>query len=290
MIRRALAILTVLASMPAAAEAPPARVVSVNLCTDQLALLIGAPGQVISVSSWAASERASMMVEAARALPLNDANAEEVYLMDPDLVLAGTFTRAASVGMMRRLGLRVELFPPVDTLEDLRAALARMGALLGREARAAEIAAAFDAVLAAEQARPGAAVPVTGAFYYQNNYTAGQGTLAHELMQAAGVGNLAAALGYRSVAKMPLEVLVMERPFLIRTVAISDADIGRSGETLAHPVMGAVESASGGTVVEDRWQVCGTPFVVETVRALVDAREGGGSGPGPAFTNETSPR
>ena len=41
-----------------AAQAAPVRVASVNLCTDQLAMLLAAPGQLASVSAWAARPQA----------------------------------------------------------------------------------------------------------------------------------------------------------------------------------------------------------------------------------------
>mgnify|MGYP006999250795 CR=1 FL=1 len=46
---------------------PPARVVSMNLCTDQLAMALAAPGQLISVSYIARDPRASAMAEEALA-------------------------------------------------------------------------------------------------------------------------------------------------------------------------------------------------------------------------------
>ncbi len=42
---------------------PPERVVSVNLCTDQLAMLLAAPGQLISVSHLASDPLSSSMVK-----------------------------------------------------------------------------------------------------------------------------------------------------------------------------------------------------------------------------------
>ena len=54
-------------------------------------------------------------------------------------------TRAA----LDRLGLTVETFPIETGFADIRANMTRMGALLGREARAAELVAAMDAALAA---------------------------------------------------------------------------------------------------------------------------------------------
>ena len=55
------------AAAPAVAVGrPPARVVSINLCTDQLALLLAAPGQLLSVS-WLSQDPQSSMLAAAAA-------------------------------------------------------------------------------------------------------------------------------------------------------------------------------------------------------------------------------
>jgi iron complex transport system substrate-binding protein len=40
---------------------PPRRVVSMNLCTDQLAMLVAAPGQLLSVSRIARDPRVSAL-------------------------------------------------------------------------------------------------------------------------------------------------------------------------------------------------------------------------------------
>ena len=47
------AVLAVALPAPARADTAPARVASLNLCTDQLAMLIAAPGQLVSIS-WLA--------------------------------------------------------------------------------------------------------------------------------------------------------------------------------------------------------------------------------------------
>ena len=98
-------------ALPAAAEAP-ARVVSMNLCTDQLAMLLAAPGQLQSVSHLARDPMSSTMVDEARAYPENRGGAEQIFLMHPDLVLAGSYTSLASVTLLRGLGVRVEQLEP----------------------------------------------------------------------------------------------------------------------------------------------------------------------------------
>ena len=261
-----------MASADYARAEPPVRVVSMNLCTDQLALLLAAPSQLISVSDWSARERASMMTAEARKLSLNGGLAEEVFTFAPDLVLAGGFTNRASVDMLRRLGLRVEVLPPARSLSEVRALIARVGALLGREAEAAALLEEFDASLAAARAEAAPLPPLSSAYYYPNSYTTGAGTLADDIMRAAGLDNAAAALGLRGAVKIPLEALVMQRPFLIETRYISGGEHGRSYETLTHPALRSLRAQRQGAVVEERWQICGTPFVLQAIDALIAAR------------------
>ncbi|HKU96622.1 MAG TPA: ABC transporter substrate-binding protein, partial [Vineibacter sp.] len=59
------------------ASEPPARVVSLNLCLDQLVLAVAAPGQVIAVSDVAQDPHLSAQWRAARALPAVHARVEE---------------------------------------------------------------------------------------------------------------------------------------------------------------------------------------------------------------------
>ena len=205
-------------------------------------------------------------------MPLNSGLAEEVYLMAPDLVLAGLFTREDSLRMLERLGVPVERFGLVRSLDDLAAALRRMGRLLGREARAEAVIAGFEGAMAEARAEAAALPRLEAAYYYQNSYTSGRGTLAAALMAEAGLDNLAARLGLQGAASLPLELLVTERPFLIRSASITISTVGRSGEGLKHPALEAMAERAGEARVRQRWQVCGTPFVVETVRALTAAR------------------
>ena len=122
---------------------PPRRVVSINLCTNQLALALAAPGQLVSVTRLAQDPGSSALHDKARALPTNGSGAEEVYLLNPDLVLAGSYTDPVTLRLMRDLGIRVERFEAAATLDDIPALMAQMGAALGREAEAAEAIAAF---------------------------------------------------------------------------------------------------------------------------------------------------
>ena len=143
----ALAVSAFACALPVMAAERPARVVSMNLCTDQLAMLLAAPGQLISVSYLAHRPRASVMAEQAKSYPANRGLAEEIFLLGPDLVIAGTFTTRATVSMLKRLGIPVVEFAPASSLQDIRARIAQMGEALGQQEEATALIAKFDADL-----------------------------------------------------------------------------------------------------------------------------------------------
>ncbi|MEM9012415.1 MAG: ABC transporter substrate-binding protein [Pseudomonadota bacterium] len=263
-------LLSGLAGPGAADDGSPRRVVSMNLCTDQLAMLVAAPGQLVSVSYLAQDPSASAMVEEAQAYGTNRGLAEEIFMIEPNLVIAGTFTTRATVGLLRRLGVPLVEFAPANGLEDVRDRLAQMGAVLGREAAAAHLIADFDAGLAelrvGEGARPQAAT------YYANNYTSGTGTLASAVIEAAGLDNLADELGITGGGRLALETLVTEAPDLVITGRQFETP-ALAQEVLTHPALAALQDRAGTAPVADRDWICGTPHVLAAIRRLAAARD-----------------
>lgn len=253
----------------ARAEAAPGRVVSMNLCTDQLAMLLAAPGQLISVSELASDPRSSVMVDQARGYAMNHAQAEEIYLMKPDLVLAGTFTSTATVSMLRRLGIPVATFPPAYGLADVRLGMLEMGRALRRDAQAAEMVATFDAGLAALQT--GAPARLTAVTYAANGYTPGSHSLSGEIIRAAGFRHLADDLGLQGGGVLPLELLVLAQPDLVITGEPYPGG-SRAEEILHHPALAALRADQ--TAVEDRDWVCGLPSLIPAIGALAATRAG----------------
>ena len=198
----------------------PQRVVSINLCTDQLAMLLAAPGQVQSVTHVSLDTRMSPMAKQAAQYTINHGLAEEIYMLRPDLVLAGIYTPRETTAMLDRLGIPVEVFAPITSLDDLRDNLMQMGAALHRDAAARSELDMFDARLAALTEEPvgGASGPgPLAALYYANGHTAGTASLAHELLEAAGLRNAVVEAGYTDGGKLALETLAMIQPQMVIT-------------------------------------------------------------------------
>lgn len=261
-----------IAVLPARAAEKPARVVSINLCTDQLAMLIAEKGQLLSVSAIARDPHSSAMVAEAEAFPVNYGQAEEIFLLKPDLVLAGTYTTRATVGLLRGLGIPVEQFSPESSFEDVKANMLRMGALLGREARAAALAAEIDAELERLKRLPRSGK--LAALYYANSYTSGAGTLANAALEAAGLENLAVRLGIQGTASIPLEALVLATPDVVVAGDRDYAPPALAQENFAHPAFRALIQHSGEAAMPTRNTVCGGPFTLAAVRLLREAAGG----------------
>lgn len=263
----ALAVLT--AGAGVAQQGAPARVVSMNLCTDQLAMMLAGEGQLHSVSYIAKDRRASAMADEAEAYVTNHGLAEEIYLMQPDLVIAGQFSAQATTAMLKRLGIPVVVFPAASSLEEVRDRITRMGEVLHRDAAAARMVEAYDTRLAAlrqeVEARPSAVL------YYANGYTSGENTLAGQILLAAGFENAAVEAGYGSGMKLPLEVLAMTDPDAVIT-ARPYPGASRSEEVMDHPAVRALREARAGATMTDHDWVCGTPYVLRAIEGLGTAR------------------
>ncbi|UWQ74069.1 ABC transporter substrate-binding protein [Leisingera sp. M658] len=267
--RRLSGIVLVLLWAATGAFAGPSRVVSMNLCTDQLAMLLAAPGQLASVSYIARDTRASAMADAAMAYPANHGLAEEIYLLRPDLVIAGAYSTPATTDMLRRLGVPVVVFEPASSLQDVRARILQMGEVLGREDAARALLADYDQQLETFE-YTGPEAP-RAALYAANGFTSGSKTLAGKILRAAGLRNIADELGYGRSGHMPLEVLAMAEPDLL--IGTSPYPRGsRSEEVLLHPAVRRLAGRSGAGQIRDADWVCGTPHVLRAVAALAEER------------------
>lgn len=264
-----LALAGLAAALPARAADAPARVVSMNVCTDQLVMLLAAPGQLASVSHLATDPGSSALVAEAARYQQNHGLAEEIFLMEPDLVVTGTFTTAATASMLRRLGFRVEEFAPETSFDDVRENILRMGVLLGRQERAEEMAAALDEGL--RDLKAAAISGMTVATYSSNSYTTGRGSLSEAVIEAAGLENLGSRLGIQGAGRLPLELLVLSMPEIVTSDTPTYDAPALAQENFVHPAYRAVLARTRTAAVPAADWICGGPFNLAAAAILQDA-------------------
>lgn len=261
---------TVIGAQPAM-TAPS--VVSLNVCTDQLAMLLAAPGQLLSVSMLSRDPTLSYLHDEAGNWPTNRGLSEEVLQRDPDVVVTGTFTLHNTTALLRRLGYQVAEFSPAVSLDDIRKNIRRMGQLLRREDAADALVRQFDTALDdAESVAACHAVRRPDMLTFgPNGITAGKGTLQDAVIEAAGFNNLGARRGASGLNYIPLETMLSMRPDI---VLVPD---NRSAPSLAerafrHPALKALlKDVEHGAVESALWS-CGGPFTAKAVQTLANLR------------------
>jgi iron complex transport system substrate-binding protein len=113
------------------------RVASLNLCTDELLLLLAEPRQIVSVSHLSHSPRETILWARGRTHRANDGKLESVIALRPQLILAMGGAGGARQSLARRFGARLVELPYASTPADVIAQAAQIAALLGRPAAAA---------------------------------------------------------------------------------------------------------------------------------------------------------
>lgn len=257
------------AAEPAAAE--PMRIVSTNVCADQLLLLLADRSRITSVTYLAVDPHTSVMAAEAAGLDLNAGRAEEIVALDPDLVLAGAFTARPGIFLLRRLGYRVVELPVVSTFDDIRRNIRTVAEAVGRPDRGETLIEALARDLPPERA-PGDAPAPVAALYWANSFSSGHGTLADAVVRRAGFRNLAAELGLSGSARLPLEVLLAAEPDIL-VIGEGRAGAALAAEPLRHPALARRFAGHRTAHIPDNLWVCGTPAVAEAVRRLAALRE-----------------
>lgn len=240
-----------------------------NLCTDQLAMMIAAEGQLVSVSRIALDPLSSAMAKEAAAYHKNNGLAEEIYLLKPDLVLAGRYSNRATVSMLERLGIPVVLLDVADSLEEIPPLITKVGAALHQAERASALLQDFENRL--DQLRAEAISHPRAALYFANSYTLGDNSLSGQILMAAGFSNVASEAGIIRSGTLPLEMLLLSAPEALIT-GTHYPGTSRSEEILYHPVVQTLRAKLPGAGTSDRDWICGTPHVLAAVEDMARLR------------------
>jgi iron complex transport system substrate-binding protein len=267
---RAIAACICVALLASPAFAKPQRVVSLNLCADELALRLADPGVVKSVTWLSQDSRSANLAAKAAALPANDGHAEEALAYDPDLVLVGPFADPASIALLRQVGAPVVEVDAPQTLDGVRRQIGDLAAALGEPQRGEALIADIDARLARvalDPSRP----RLKAVVLRPNGFTVGAGSLVDEILTRAGLDNLAARLDIAADEQVPLEVVALLGADLLILDRDEAGAPSLADAALDHPAIAALARRMTIVSLPARLWTCGGPEVAEAVERLAAA-------------------
>lgn len=248
-----------------AAPAPrPQRIVSLNLCADQLLLALADRGQIVALTQFARDPSMSAAAGAARGVPVTRGSAEEVLALRPDLVVAAPGWRTETMARLRERGVATLDLPAANTYGEIVAQTRTVARAVGQAPRGEALVARMDRALARLPRNPGGGA--VAAYYQRRGFLTGAGTLVDELIQRAGLRNLATRLGRPALSRIGLEELVLARPDYLLVDSESDRVADQGTEMLHHPLLGRIPKLR----LRQAWTVCGGPAYVTAAQSLSD--------------------
>jgi iron complex transport system substrate-binding protein len=244
---------------PALAQAP-SRIVSINLCADELLLSLADANQIAALSPYAVDETLSFMAAEAANFRHDASEAETVVEIGADLVLAGRFTKLATRDMLSRLGFRVVLLDPARTVGQSIAQIRQVAGLVGHPERGEALIAEIEAAMArAELAAAALPAKPSAAVYQRRGYVTGAETLSGELLATTGFRNVGGELAGKTGRFVPLEKLVVDRPDYLVVAAAEARPEDQGSALLAHPALVALYPPEKRVVLPEKLTVCAGP-------------------------------
>lgn len=188
-------LLAVLASTSCYA-ARPAKIVSLDLCTDWMLLTYAEPRQVLALSPLS---RKFPLNGEAHNLNVHNGSLEQVLALEPGLVLSGEFNAPLLRQRLQALGVRVVTLPQATTLRQVHEYEKQFASLIGHS----DLHPFNPVETNKDDESP--SLLLLGA----NAGGTGTGTLEHEIIHAAGWKNYVSERGYIT---LDLEQLVANPP------------------------------------------------------------------------------
>jgi iron complex transport system substrate-binding protein len=246
---------------PAKAPAVPQRIVSINLCADQLVVALADRQQIAGLTKNATDPEMSGEAAKAHGIPLLSNSAEQILAIEPDLIVGMPASRSAALAALPEQNYPLLDLATADRLDEIYASIRETAAAVGHPARGTALIAHMERELAG-LSKPGKGR--VAAYYQRRGYMTGTGTLIDELMARVGLVNLAGKLGKPPLSQLSLEEMVAAEPDFLIVESATDVVTDQGSEMLHHPAIKDIPRIS----MPQAWTVCGSPAYTEAARSM----------------------
>jgi iron complex transport system substrate-binding protein len=214
--------------------------------------------------SWAAAQ--------ANSFPRLSGTAEDVLMLQPDVVVAGRFTKLATRELLKDKGMRVVEFDAARSLDDVKKQIRLMGEVTRHSDRASAEIDRLDAAIAHVR-ELAARKPYRVLAVSRRGWITGGDSLTSSLLANAGLSNAAKDLGIKSGRFASLETIVDLKPDFILVSDGSGFAEDEGSALLLHPALERFYPAAKRIVIPERLTVCGGPMLSEAMDRLASELE-----------------
>ncbi len=266
-----------------APDEKPKKIVSINLCTDELLLQLVEPERVAAVTKFSADPEVSTIASQAKDIKKIQGGIEDVQACGPDLLVGGKFSNKETLRFFSRSGVPVLTLGLPRNFEDIYADIRKLAGEVGAKEKGEAIIKQMQDELKMLNPSSTPGVKVGGleikhrvfegrkrAFFFQSGgLVPGSGTFENAIMEAAGLENLAATDDIRDYGSLSLEKLIEMKPDVLIFSSDQKQKPTVRGEVLNHPAIRKALPHVKTVTLPSSILNCGSPASIEAVRILV---------------------
>jgi iron complex transport system substrate-binding protein len=261
----ALAMLGASLQVPAHAAGLP-RIVSMNVCTDQLLIALADPDQIVGLSRF--SRDVSWAADDISRFPILSGGAEDVLVLKPDIVVASLFDKRSTRELLKEHGLHVAEFAVPKNLDEAKVQIREMGEIVRHPDRATREIGRLDAAIARARLlvadKHYSVLPLS-----RRGWVSGSDSFVSSLLTETGLFNAAGDLGFGMGGFASLEAIVNLKPDFILVSQAGDR-AGDDGQAfLLHPALERFYPATRRIVIPERLTECGGVMLALALDVLV---------------------
>jgi iron complex transport system substrate-binding protein len=232
---------------PAAPEAKPQRVASLNLASDEVLVEILPLSRLVAVTALidevGTSNAIGKVPKSIARFPKVDV--ERLIALKPDLIVVSEYTDADVLRALQNSDLKAHRMIGLDSFEGFKKALLDLGSAVGERTAAEGLVKNFDARLAAiDAAIQGAPRPKV--LYWASSFTSGAKTPFDAIIRCGGGENTAALAGMTGITTIGAErAFGLDPDWLLIGQRTATAT-----EIRSHPLLSKMRAVKAGHVVE----------------------------------------
>jgi len=219
--------------------APPQRIVSATLATDEILLSLIEPSRIAALTYYADDPGISNVTDRAGIVPKRiRADAEEIVALAPDFVFVARYTNEELLRFLEGAGLAVFKFQHFESIRAIQENIRTVGRAVHAGSKAEEVIAWMNERMSMRvyEAQPRVL------YYTPDGFTAGAETVIDEIITRAGGRNVAREIGIVKHKRISLEEIIRSDPEHIVMGA------GRKLAPLDHPALKNVAAVRFGNV------------------------------------------
>lgn len=255
----------------AIASARPQRIISLNPCLDAILVEVADRSQIKALSHYSRIRQQSNIYELSLTFPQTHGTAEEIISLRPDVVLGSRHGERATRNAVDRMGITQSVFGVPASIHESLQQVRDIAKLVGYPERGDDLIARINAAIAAH--RPTHSRRLRALIYQPNGFAAGQGTLMSEMMEAAGLTNVAGEYGVGRWGNVSIESILSNPPEVLLSGTPRNQARSWAERIMHHPALASLKGRVVQAPFDERLLYCGGPVLIRTAQALGQARD-----------------